>query len=100
VQGAHSTRPWESGLSSALMLQRGIGASRWGFFLRAETMHGWYTYFEQTGRGLPPSQRPGPNFHEMSHGESFLVDVGRARAGAALEGVSREPGRYLRHVLD
>jgi predicted ATPase len=73
VQGAHSTRPSESALSSALTLQRGIGASRWGFFLRAETMHGWYTYFEQTGRGLPPSQRRGPAFHEMSHGESFLA---------------------------
>jgi predicted ATPase len=72
VQGAHSTRPSESGLSSALTLQRGIGSSRWGYFLRAETMHGWYTYFEETGRGLPPGQKRGPAFHEMSHGESFL----------------------------
>jgi predicted ATPase len=30
VQGAHSTRPSESGLSSTLTLQRGLGASRWG----------------------------------------------------------------------
>src|SRR3954451_23944546 len=40
VQSAHSTRPSESGLAGALTLRRGLGASRWGFFLRAETMHG------------------------------------------------------------
>jgi predicted ATPase len=66
TQGAHSTRVTESGLASALRLRRGLGASRWGFFLRAETMHGWYTYYEELG----PSA--GPRLHEMSHGESFL----------------------------
>jgi len=69
TQGHHSTRPTESPLGSALGLQRGVGASRWGFFLRAETMHGWYTYSEDHG---------GPSFHAMSHGESFL-EVLRAR---------------------
>ena len=62
----HGTRASESPLSRALTIQRGLGAGRWGFFLRAETMHGFYTYLEQN---------PGPNdpsFHEMSHGESFL----------------------------
>ena len=62
----HATRGSESGLSSALRLQRGVGASRWGFFLRAETMHGWYTYMDE---------HRGPNdtdYHAMSHGESFL----------------------------
>jgi predicted ATPase len=39
----HSTRPTESSLGDALQLVRGAGASRWGFFLRAETMHGWYS---------------------------------------------------------
>lgn len=63
-QGKHSTRPSESPLGSVLRLQRGLGAPRWGFFLRAETMHGWYTFSEQTGGG--------PSYHEMSHGESFL----------------------------
>ena len=66
TQGAHSTRRTESGLASALRLRRGLGSSRWGFFLRAETMHGWYTFYEELG------QSPGPRFHEMSHGESFL----------------------------
>jgi predicted ATPase len=64
AQGHHSTRETESSLGRALRLQRGIGSPRWGFFLRAETMHGWYTYSEQTGGG--------PAYHEMSHGESFL----------------------------
>jgi predicted ATPase len=72
VQGHHSTRATESPLGGALRLQRGIGASRWGFFLRAETMHGWYTFFERSGAGPQPRQRPDPRYHEMSHGESFL----------------------------
>lgn len=67
AQGHHSTRPTESPLGSSLRVQRGVGASRWGFFLRAETMHGWYTYSEGTG---------GPDFHAMSHGESFLEVIG------------------------
>lgn len=62
----HSTRASESPLWQVLSLARGVGASRWGFFLRAETMHGYYSYLED---------HPGtsdPAFHEMSHGESFL----------------------------
>ncbi len=62
----HSTRPGESRLGEALRLRRGVGSSRWGFFLRAETMHSWYSYVEGIG---------GDDvlFHEMSHGESFLA---------------------------
>lgn len=63
-QGRHTTRATESSLGSALTLRRGLGSARWGFFLRAETMHGWYTFSEGTGGG--------PSYHEMSHGESFL----------------------------
>ena len=69
-QGRHSTRPTESPLSSAIRLRRGLGAGRWGFFLRAETMHGWYTFLEQNPN--PNAARPEPRYHEMSHGESFL----------------------------
>lgn len=65
----HATRPSESALSSWLTLQRGVGASRWGFFLRAETMHSFYTYLEEN----PSMTNPDPLFHEMSHGESFLA---------------------------
>lgn len=63
----HSTRESESELWQDLRLVRGAGASRWGFFLRAETMHGFYSYLEDhPGRAEPA-------FHEMSHGESFLA---------------------------
>ena len=62
--GRHRTRPSESPLGSWLRLVRGAGAPRWGFFLRAESMHGYYTYLEQeAGRS---------GYHELSHGESFL----------------------------
>ena len=67
-----TTRASESPLSGEILLSRGAGASRWGFFLRAETMHGYYTYLENN---------PGPydpKFHELSHGEGFL-EVLRSR---------------------
>jgi predicted ATPase len=67
----HSTRVTESPLSSWLELRRGIGAARWGFFLRAETMHGLYTYLEESAKDVPGGPRDSA-FHEMSHGESFL----------------------------
>ena len=66
AHGQHSTRPSESSLNRSLRLQRGVGSGRWGFFLRAETMHGWYTYLDDH-RG--PRD---PDFHAMSHGESFI----------------------------
>lgn len=59
----HTTRRSESTLASQLQLSRGGGAARGGYFLRAETMHGFYTYLEDVGMG---------SFHERSHGESFL----------------------------
>ena len=81
TQGMHLSCASESELGDLLTLQRGIGAARWGFFLRAETMHGWYTYSESMA---PP---PGtPDYHAMSHGESFL-EVIRSRF--------RTPGFYL-----
>lgn len=66
----HSSRATESALGDALQLVRGPGASRWGFFLRAETMHGWYSYIEDHPR---TSGDDDVAFHEMSHGESFLA---------------------------
>ncbi len=68
----HSTRPSESVLGESLHLQRGLGTRRQGFFLRAETMHGWYTYLEQNPQSAS-ARREEPRFHEMSHGESFLA---------------------------
>lgn len=69
IGSAHSTRPSEAELR--FRLERDIGAGRFGFFLRAETMHSFYTYLEEN-----PGMRPEPRFHEMSHGESFLSLVG------------------------
>jgi predicted ATPase len=66
VNARHSTRSSESTLWKHLQLVRNAGASKRGYFLRAETMHGFYTYLEQNPGGSDPL------FHEMSHGESFL----------------------------
>jgi predicted ATPase len=53
TQGAHSTRASESELVRLLRLERGLAGSRWGFFLRAETMHGWYTYLGRPAGTCP-----------------------------------------------
>ncbi len=66
----HRTRPTESGFAHDIRLVRGAGASRRGFFLRAETMHGFYTYLDDNPGGGDPQ------FHAMSHGESFLELIG------------------------
>lgn len=68
----HVTRVSESPLHEALQLVRSAGAPRWSYFLRAETMHGLYTYLEDLGPGGPPR----PVLHELSHGESFLQLLG------------------------
>ena len=65
----HTTRVSESPLHEALQLVRSPGAPRWAYFLRAETMHGLYTYLEGVGSG--------PRLHDMSHGESFLEVLSR-----------------------
>lgn len=62
----HSTYATESPLHQSLRIIRGPGAQRWGYFIRAETMHGLFTYLKQNPGG---SWEP---FHQISHGESFL----------------------------
>lgn len=71
----HSTRASESTLSEALHLTRGAGANRWGYFVRAETMHGLFTYLEDN----PDRRGDEPHFHEFSHGESFQALLGSDR---------------------
>lgn len=71
----HSTRPSESALHESLRVVRGAGASRWGYFLRAETTYGLFTYLEAN-----PGREPEP-FHEMSHGESFVAMLSTRRFG-------------------
>jgi predicted ATPase len=63
----HSTRATESPLSEVLQLVRTPGRLQSSYFLRAETMHGLYTYLEDN-----PGRQNEP-FHRMSHGESFLA---------------------------
>lgn len=62
----HRSRSTESPLGESLSFHRNPGTSKYGYFLRAETMHGFFSYL-QDNRG--PHD---PNFHAMSHGESFL----------------------------
>ena len=71
---AHSSRATESPLHKAIRLERSAGAPRWGYFLRAETMHGFYSYLEEH----PSNRSSEPRFHQMSHGESF-IEVLRTR---------------------
>lgn len=64
----HSTRATESEMWKSLLLERGAGMRKWGYFLRAETMHGLYSYIEDH-----PGKEPDPEFHRLSHGESFMA---------------------------
>lgn len=80
VLAAHSTRPSESVLSEYLLLVRGIRAARWGYFLRAETMHGLFTYLEDN----PPPHGVDPRFHQLSHGQSSLALVADRFSGPGL----------------
>ncbi|MEZ2372377.1 AAA family ATPase [Arthrobacter sp. RCC_34] len=75
----HSTRVSESPLHEHLRLIRNAGASRRGYFLRAEAMHGFFTYLERN-----PGTRPEAVFHELSHGESFLELAVERFRGAGL----------------
>ncbi|WP_285245086.1 AAA family ATPase [Pseudarthrobacter sp. fls2-241-R2A-127] len=76
----HTTRPTESVLGDHLQLVRNAGATRRGYFLRAETMHGLYTYLEENPRRFAPDIP----FHDMSHGESFLQLAADRFSGAGL----------------
>jgi predicted ATPase len=76
----HRTRATESPLGDALRVVRTPGGAGNAYFLRAETMHGLYTYLE----GLPGS--PDNDLHDRSHGEGFLALLERKFTG---------PGFYL-----
>jgi len=75
------TRNSEPGIGRRLWAERGlVGRSGWSYFLRADTMHGLYSYLEEN-----PGRRP-ERFHELSHGEGFL-EILRTRVN--------QPGFYL-----
>jgi len=68
----HSTRASESPLGSALQLVKSPSAGLWSYFLRAEAMHGEYTFIERAYRDVNLPVPEEERYHEMSHGESFL----------------------------
>jgi predicted ATPase len=74
------TRDSEPGIGGHLRAVRGPGYPAWMYFLRADTMHGLYTYLEEN-----PGRRP-ERFHDLSHGEGFL-EILRTRIN--------QPGFYL-----
>ncbi|PRI12120.1 AAA family ATPase [Leucobacter massiliensis] len=67
TNGGRASAGIESPLGEWLRVEHGLASSRWGFFLRAETMHGYYSYLED----LAEFGSPDPSYHRMSHGESF-----------------------------
>jgi predicted ATPase len=71
----HVTRSSESPLGSVLRVIRTPGRRANAYFLRAETMHGLYTYLE----GLHSS--PDGDLHDRSHGEGFLELLARKFQG-------------------
>ncbi len=80
VQAQFRTRVSEPGLGEHLIADRGLPRARWSYFLRADTMHGLYSYLEDNpGRKLE-------TLHQLSHGEGFL-EVLRSRVN--------QPGFYL-----
>ena len=69
----HRTHASESPLHEWVTVVRDPGAPRWGYFVRAETMPGQFTW-------LDPNPGPtDPAFHTMSHGESLVTLLGTRR---------------------
>ncbi len=73
IGARHATRRSEPG-SLHLIVERSPGADRWAYFLRDETLHGFYSYLE--AHGNPSARTEEPRFHELSHGEAFLSLLG------------------------
>jgi len=76
----HSTRVTESPLGSVLRVVRTPGRAANSYFLRAETMHGLYTYLEDLPSG-PGRANPDTDLHDRSHGEGFLELLDRKFRG-------------------
>ncbi|MEZ0491055.1 AAA family ATPase [Kineococcus sp. TBRC 1896] len=74
-----------SSLADRLQVVRGPGGRRETFFLRAETMHRFYDYLEQSD--VEATVKVGYQYHYRSHGEGFLDLLASryvARAGVVL----------------
>ena len=86
-----ATRASEPGIGRDWYAERGPAYPAWTYFLRADTMHGLYTYLEEN-----PGRRR-ERFHEMSHGEGFL-EILRTRVNQAGFYLMDEPDAPLSFV--
>ena len=83
--GGATTLRTESPLGQWLKISRGLQAPKGGFFLRAETMHQYFSWLADIN-GFGPDAR----LHQLSHGESFndllarKLDPQRYHVGLAL----------------
>lgn len=87
----YRTRDSEPRIGQHLWAERGPDYPSWAYFLRADTMHGLYTYLEQN-----PGRRP-ERLHELSHGEGFL-EILRTRVNQAGFYLMDEPDTPLSFV--
>lgn len=71
----HTSRTTESPLGDAVQLIRSPGGSANAYFLRAETMHGLYTFLENLPNPVDT------DLHDRSHGEGFLAWLERKFSG-------------------
>lgn len=83
--GGGVTHRSESPLGEWLRIRRGLAANSNGFFLRAETMHNFYTWRANLPRGGDQH-----GLHKRSHGESF-----NALLETMLNPAARQPGIVL-----
>ncbi len=67
--GGARTHRSESPLGEWLRVEHGLLAGKGGFFLRAETMHGYYSWLADGLEERP--DHPDARLHRQSHGESF-----------------------------
>jgi predicted ATPase len=91
AKARYQTRGSEPGIGQHLWAEPGPSYPAWTYFLRADTMHGLYTYLEDNP-GLRPEQ-----FHELSHGEGFL-EILRTRVNQAGFYLMDEPDAPLSFV--
>ena len=87
----YRTRDSEPRIGQQLWAERGPAYPSWAYFLRADTMHGLYTYLEEN-----PGRRA-ERFHELSHGEGFL-EILRTRVNQAGFYLMDEPDAPLSFV--
>lgn len=85
------TRDSEPAIGQQLWAERGPAYPSWSYFLRADTMHGLYTYLEEN-----PGRRA-ERFHELSHGEGFL-EILRTRVNQAGFYLMDEPDAPLSFI--